>query len=534
VASIGELYYKGAIVNPWGDRITLSTLSNRRTYNAASDLIDRNLTAHPQRIAFIDDRGSYTYAELASRVDRFAGALAALGVRREQRVLLAMLDTIDFPTAFLGAIKFGAVPVPTNTLFPPADLAYLIDDSRACVIVASPELSANVRSAIELAGWRGTFVGEDPTMASLLRDAEPLRDPAPTHPDEPCFWLYSSGSTGPPKGAVHIQTSMIQTAELFAQGVLAMDASDVAFSAAKLFFAYGLGNSLSFPMSVGATTVLRAGRVTPDLVFSTLRESGATIFCGVPTLFGALLAQPGLPRRGEHKLRLCTSAGEALPEQLGRSWLEKTGVDVIDGIGSTEMLHIFVSNRPGEVRYGTTGTAVPGYRVRLVDENGTPVERGEVGDLEVSGPTAATCYWNQRERTRQTFCGEWTKTGDKFCEDADGYLVHCGRTDDMLKVGGIWVSPGEVESALLAHESVLECAVIGVADDAGLVKPKAFIVLKEGFAGSAAHAESLQQHVKARLAPYKYPRWIEFVGELPKTATGKIRRVALRELERVR
>ena len=521
-------------MNPWGERLTLSTLSNRRYYNAASDLIDRNLIANAQRTAFVDDRGSYTYAELARRVDRFAGALSALGVRREQRVLLAMLDTIDFPTAFLGAIKFGAVPVPTNTLFPPGDLAYLIDDSRARVIVASPELIADVRSAIDLAGWDGTLVGEDPTMESLLRDAPPLAEPAATHPDEPCFWLYSSGSTGPPKGAVHIQTSLIQTAELFAQGILAIDASDIVFSAAKLFFAYGLGNSLSFPMSVGATTVLRSGRVTPDLVFSTLRESRATIFCGVPTLFGALLAHPALPGKDEHRLRLCTSAGEALPERLGRTWLEKTGVDIVDGIGSTEMLHIFVSNRPGAVRYGTTGKAVPGYRVRLVDESGAPVQPGEIGDLEVSGPTAAVFYWNQRERTRQTFCGEWTKTGDKFCENADGDLVHCGRTDDMLKVGGIWVSPGEVESVLIAHESVLECAVIGSEDDAGLVKPKAFVVLKVGFAGSDAHVETLQQHVKSRLAPYKYPRWIEFVDELPKTATGKIRRVALRERERVR
>ena len=285
-------------------------------------------------------------------------------------------------------------------------------------------------------------------------------------------------------------------------------------------------------MSVGATAILRAGRVTPDVVFRTLRETGATIFCGVPTLFGALLAQPAFPRKEELRLRLCTSAGEALPEQLGKSWTERTGVEVIDGIGSTEMLHIFVSNRPGAVRYGTTGTAVPGYRVRLVDENGNPVAKGEIGDLEVAGPTAAAGYWNNRERSRATFIGEWTKTGDKFLENDDGDLVHCGRSDDMLKVGGIWVSPGEVEAALIAHATVLEVAVIGVEDDAGLVKPKAFVVLKEHAIASDAHVELLQTHVKSMLAPYKYPRWIEFVTELPKTATGKIRRVALRERER--
>lgn len=512
----------------------VGTLPGRPFYNAASDLIERNLSAHPQRIAFIDERGAYTYAELADRVDRFAGALAALGVCREQRVLLAMLDTIDFPTAFLGAIKFGAIPVPTNTLFPAKDLAYLIDDSRARLIVASPELLPNVREAVALADWKGTVVGDEPTMETLLRNAEPLEDPAPTHPDEPCFWLYSSGSTGPPKGAVHIQTSMMQTAELFAQGVLAMTADDVVYSAAKLFFAYGLGNALSFPMSVGATAILRAGRVTPDVVFSTLREHSTTIFCGVPTLFAALLAHPGLLHKGEHSLRICTSAGESLPEQLGKSWVEKTGVDIVDGIGSTEMLHIFVSNRLGSVRYGTTGKPVPGYSVRLVDETGTPVAPGEIGDLEVCGPTAAASYWNQRQRTRQTFAGEWTKTGDKFYENDDGDLVHCGRTDDMLKVGGIWVSPGEVEAALIAHASVLESAVIGIEDEFGLVKPKAFVVLKSEFAASDAHAQTLQAHVKSLLAPYKYPRWIEFVPDLPKTATGKIRRVALRELERVR
>jgi len=517
---------------------------NRSRYNAAADLLERNLASSSQRVAFIDDFGSYTYEELAGRVDCFAGALAELGVSAEQRVLLALLDTIDFPTAFLGAIKFGAIPVPTNTLFPPADLAYLLTDSRAKLVVASAELLATVRQAIALSGWKGTLVVSDPgrtiasgsdrTVASLLATAEPQIDAAPTHPDEPCFWLYSSGSTGKPKGAVHVQTSMVQTAELFAQGVLDMTNADVVYSAAKLFFAYGLGNALSFPMSVGATTILRAGRVTPDLVFNTLRESRVTIFCGVPTLFGALLAQPGLPRKGEHNLRICTSAGEALPEQLGKTWAERTGVDIVDGIGSTEMLHIFVSNRPGAVRYGTTGKPVPGYRVRLVDEAGNAVARGEIGDLEVAGPTAAAFYWNNRERSRTTFIGEWTKTGDKFYENDDGDLVHCGRTDDMLKVGGIWVSPGEVEAVLIAHESVLEVAVIGIEDDAGLVKPKAFVVLQADFVGTEAHVDALQQHVKSKLAPYKYPRWIEFVTELPKTATGKIRRVALRELERER
>jgi benzoate-CoA ligase len=516
-------------------------LPERVSYNAAADLIERNLGANPDRIAVVDDFGAYTYTELADRVDRFAGVLGELGVRPEERVLLFLHDSVDFPVSFLGSIKFGAVPVPTNTLFPPIDLAYLIADSRAQVVVVSAQLLPQAYAAIALANWHGTLIVSDPDnvtgeqfhlLGTLLRGARPLERPAETHPDEPCFWLYSSGSTGPPKGTVHIHTSMMQTAELFAQSVLGMNANDIVFSAAKLFFAYGLGNALSFPMSVGATAVLRAGRITPDLVFSTLRESGATIFCGVPTLFGALLAQPALPRRGDHTLRLCTSAGEALPAHIGQTWSERVGVDIVDGIGSTEMLHIFVSNRPGSVRYGTTGKPVPGYAIRLVDEMGTPVKPGEIGDLEVNGPTAAAFYWNQRERTRRTFAGEWTKTGDKFLENADGDLVHCGRTDDMLKVGGIWVSPGEVESALIAHDAVLEAAVIGVEDDQRLIKPKAYIVLSAGFVAGDGLVAELQQHCKNRLAHYKYPRWIEFLDELPKTATGKIRRVALRERER--
>lgn len=516
---------------------------DRAHYNAAADLVERNLGAAAHRAAFVDDAGSVTYAQLAERVNRFAGALGALGVMREQRVLLVLLDSIDFPTAFLGAIKHGAIPVPANTLLGAEDLRYVLEDCRANVVVASTELLPVVREAIGLAKWSGTSIVSERTKAApegaelrleaILAKAEPQVDAAATHPDEPCFWLYSSGSTGRPKGTIHAHSSMVQTAELFAQAVLGMSERDTVYSSAKLFFAYGLGNALSFPMSVGATSVLRAARVTPELVFKTLRETEATVFCGVPTLFAAMLAADGMPKRGEHHLRICTSAGEALPEQLGKRWQELTGVEIVDGIGSTEMLHIFVSNRPGDVRYGTTGKAVDGYRVRIVDENGNAVTKGEIGDLEVAGPTAAIGYWNNRDRSRATFMGPWTKTGDKFLENAEGYLVHCGRSDDMLKVSGMWVSPGEVESALIAHESVLEAAVIGREDDDGLVKPKAFVVLKPGFDAGAPLAQTLQAHVKNTLAPYKYPRWIEFTTDLPKTATGKIRRVALREREKL-
>ena len=510
-------------------------------YNAAADLIGRNLPARAEKTAFVDEQGSYTYGELARRVDLAAGALRALGLHEEQRIVLGLLDTIDFPAAFLGAIKAAIVPIPVNTLFQPLDYAFILADSRAKAAIVSAELLPAYEEAARLASWTGRFIVSDPrgtltesahpTLAALMRDATPLTDAAPTRADDVCFWLYSSGSTGKPKGAVHVQTSMIRTAELFAQGVLGMREDDVIYSAAKLFFAYGLGNALSFPMSVGATAVLHSGRATPDAVGTILRERGATIFCGVPTLFGALLVHPGLPSRDEVSLRLCTSAGEPLPEEIGKNWTARFGVEVIDGIGSTEMLHIFVSNRPGAVKYGTTGLPVPGYRVRIVGEDGREVAPGELGELEVCGETAAAYYWNNREKSRRTFAGEWTRTGDKYRQDDEGYYVYCGRVDDMLKVGGIWVSPSEVESALVAHEDVLEAAVIGVADEQDLVKPKAFVVLKPGAAPSDQLADALKAHVKARLAPYKYPRWIEFVTELPKTATGKIRRHVLRARE---
>jgi benzoate-CoA ligase len=511
-------------------------------FNAAADLLDRHRAERATHPAFIDEYGTLTYEELARQVDCAAGAFTEAGIQPEQRLLLALLDTKDFPVAFLGAIKAGIVPVPINTLFSVEDYSYILDDSRGKALVVSIELLAKLREAIAAVRWSGTLIVSDPTgsanigsalrFADFVGSAEPMLNAYPTRADDPCFWLYSSGSTGRPKGTVHVQTSMRQTAELFAAGVLGFSGLDVVYSAAKLFFAYGLGNALSFPLVAGATSILHSGRVTPDLVCELLEKHSPTIFCGVPTLFNACLLHPSLPKSGRHALRLCTSAGEVLPKEIGTKWTAHTGVEIIDGIGSTEMLHIFISNRPGSVRYGTTGRPVPGYRAQLIGDDGAVVETaGDIGELEVSGPTSAIQYWNNREKSRRTFAGEWTRTGDTFFRDAEGDYVHCGRSDDMLKVSGIWVSPGEVEGVLMEHDIVLECAVIGTADQDGLIKPKAFVVLMPGLERDPDHTDQLKTHVKLRLAPYKYPRWIEFVDELPKTATGKIQRVVLRTRE---
>jgi benzoate-CoA ligase len=506
-------------------------------YNAAADLIERNLGAgRGAKPAFIDDRGQYSYQELAERVDRCANALSRLGLRREERILLCLNDGIDFPTAFLGAIKAGIVPVPVNTMLTPPELAYMLEDSRARAVVVSAPLVEAIQTALaSLPGSppalvvSGGYASQAPDFAALLAAAPAAAETAPTHPDESCFWLYSSGSTGRPKGTVHVQSSLLDTAELYAIPVLGIAEDDVVFSAAKLFFAYGLGNSLTFPLAVGATSVLTAERPSPAVVGRILREHRPTIFCGVPTLYNALLASNDLPRREELALRRCVSAGEPLPPEIGRRWSERFGVDILDGIGSTEMLHIFLSNRPGEVRYGTTGKPIPGYALKIVDEAGVPVQRGEIGDLWVSGPTGAACYWNNRERSRTTFLGPWTRTGDKYFEDAEGWYVYCGRSDDMLKVRGMYVSPAEVEAVLVEHEAVLEAAVVGAADADGLVQPKAFVVAKPGRRADDALAEALIGHAQTRLAPYKCPRWIAFLDDLPKTATGKIQRFKLRE-----
>jgi benzoate-CoA ligase len=508
-----------------------------RPYNAADALLGRNLAAgRGGKVAYIDDNGRYTYDELAARVDACAAALSSLGIAREQRILLALYDTIDFPAVFLGAIKAGIVPVAANTLLTPADYDYMLRDSRAVALVVSEGLLATFAPLVDtLPELKHVVVsGGDAhghsSLSGLLARSPERFDPAPTCADEACFWLYSSGSTGAPKGTVHVHSSLEATAELYAKPILGIRESDVVFSAAKLFFAYGLGNGLTFPLSVGATTVLMAERPTPAAVFKRLREHQPTIFYGVPTLYAAMLASPELPPRESLNLRCCTSAGEALPAEIGSRFRNHFGVDILDGIGSTEMLHIFLSNRPGAVRYGTTGQPVPGYDIKLTDEAGQPVPQGEIGDLWIGGPSAAKEYWNQREKTRATFQGWWTKSGDKYSVDADGYYVYAGRSDDMLKVSGNYVSPVEVESALISHRAVLEVGVVGRDDESKLTKPKAFVVLKQGFTPSPELAEELQLHVKTHLAPYKYPRWIDFIDELPKTATGKIQRYKLRAL----
>ncbi len=509
------------------------------SFNFAQHLLALN-AQRPDKLAFVDDLGALTYGQLAERIQRTAAGLLALGLRREERVLLLMQDGTDWPVSFLGALYAGLVPVAVNTLLTADDYAYMLEHSRAQAALVSGALLPALTSAMVKSDHEVKKVIVSRPAAPLhpaevefeafLATQQPLAKPAATSPDDPGFWLYSSGSTGRPKGTVHSHGNPYWTAELYGKGVLALTENDVCFSAAKLFFAYGLGNGLSFPMSVGATTILMGERPTPDATFKRwLGGVGGvkpTVFYGAPTGFAGMLAHPALPARGDVALRLVSSAGEALPAELGERFKAHFGVDIVDGIGSTEMLHIFLSNTPTQVRYGTTGWPVPGYEVQLRGDDGGPVPDGEPGDLYIHGPSAAMMYWGNREKTRDTFQGGWTKSGDKYIRNADGTYTYGGRSDDMLKVSGIYVSPFEVEATLVQHPAVLEAAVIGVNDADGLTKTKAYVVLKNG--ATATEAE-LKAFVKDKLAPYKYPRQIEFVTDLPKTATGKIQRFKLRE-----
>jgi benzoate-CoA ligase len=505
-----------------------------RDYNAAHDLLQRN-AKRADKPAFIDGSNGemLTYGALSQQAHRFANALRAQGFAPESRVMLAMLDTPEWPIVFLGCILAGVVPIAANTLLTTKDFEFMLRDSRAQALFVSQPLLPQFDSLVGridtlkqiiLAGVPADDA--QPSVAQMVASGTAEASVADTCADDACFWLYSSGSTGTPKGTVHLHSHLVQTAELYGRAILGIHEQDVVFSAAKLFFAYGMGNALTFPMSVGATAVLLPLRPTPTDVFHVLKKYRPTIFYGVPTLYAAMLADPARPPRTDLNLRVCTSAGEALPAQIGNKWTAEYGCEILDGIGSTEMLHIFLSNRPGKVRYGTTGQAVPGYNLRVVGDDGRECADGEIGELQISGPSAALFYWNNRAKTKATFCGEWTKSGDKYTRDADGYYTYGGRSDDMLKVGGIYVSPFEVEASLMTHPAVLEAAVIGVADTDSLVKPKAYVVLKQG---QSASADDLRVHVKNQLAPYKYPRWIEFMSELPKTATGKIQRFRLRQ-----
>ena len=505
--------------------------------NAAVYFVDRHVEeGRADKVAFREADGgkrSLTYGQLAEEASRFAGALYRHGVRREERIAMIVRDQIEFPVVFWGALKAGAIPVPLNTLLSSAVYEDILNDSRASILVVSEQLWEVVEPAVQGNRFLRAIlvIGEAPqgteSYAEFIRDAPP-QPAVEAHGDELAFWLYSSGSTGTPKGVRHVHASLKATVDTFGRQVLGIREDDTVYSVAKMFVAYGLGNAMSFPMAVGATTILYGGRPTPDAALEIMKTERPTVFCAVPTLYAALVAaQEKAGGKPDHAIRICTSAGEALPREVGERWEKLWGAEIVDGVGSTEMLHIFLSNRPGDCVYGTSGLAVPGYEVRLVDEHDEDVAEGEVGELLVRGPSSADGYWNRRSKSMSTFQGHWTRTGDKYERTPAGRFVYCGRTDDMFKVSGIWVSPFEVEQALVEHPGVLEAAVVPKADDKGLEKPKAFVVLKSGTC--AEDVGDLKEFVKQKIGMWKYPRWIEFVDDLPKTATGKIQRFKLRE-----
>lgn len=516
-------------------------MSPDRVYNAAVDFLDRNVAeGRGDKPAYIDTRRTLTYRQLLDAAARVGPMLARLGVERENRVALVIVDCVEFPILFWGAIRAGIIPVLLNTRLTADQYRYLLKDCRAKVALASTPLLATVE---EGSGGVATLralihVGDAPSALPSLETLLRAEEPAPaadTCGDEVAYWLYSSGTTGNPKGVMHVQTTPRFATRYCAVGRIGLLESDVVFSAAKMFFSYGLGNSGLCTPGVGATALLYPDQPTPQAVFEVMRAHQPTVFYAVPTLYASILADPSCtPQAGSRRLRLCFSAGEPLPAHLGEAWKARYGLDIVNGVGSTEMGHLFLTNLPGRVEYGTSGVPIDGFDVRLVDEHGQEVGPGELGELLVRGPTAAAGYWNQRDRTRHTFEGEWTRTGDKFERRVDGVYIYHGRADDLFKVSGIWVSPFEVEAALVAHPRVLEAAVVPFENEDGLVKPKAFVVLRgtePADRGRALH-EELKVHVKRAIGVWKYPRWIEFVDRLPRTATGKLQRYKLRELGR--
>ena len=504
-------------------------------FNFAQHIIERN-TERPNKIAYIDNAATLSYGALSHRIQCVAAALLDKGLHPGERVLLLMHDVNDWPICFLGAIYAGIIPVAVNTLLTADNYSYMLQHSQSKAVLVSEALLPTILQAISInndaidtlivAKPRTKLPDNIDDLDRLIEQSTPLKEPCKTRADGAAFWLYSSGTTGDPKGTVHSHSNPYWTAELYGTGTLKIREGDICFSAAKLFFAYGLGNSLSFPLSVGATVILLSDRPTPAAVFQRWIDHQPTIFFGAPTGYAGMLASPDLPNKQQVSLRLASSAGEALPAELGKRFTEHFDIEIIDGIGSTEMLHIYISNIPGQVIYGSSGWPVLNYDIELRNDNGQIAKDGEIGDLYVKGPSTAIEYWNAPEKTKETFQGAWTMTGDKYIRNSNGSFTYSGRSDDMLKVSGIYISPFEVEAALIQHPAVLESAVVGKIDHDGLVKTKAFVVLKEG---QSATKKALQAFVKERLAPYKYPRYIEFIEALPKTATGKIQRYKLRE-----
>ena len=511
------------------------------TFNVATHFVDRNvLEGRGEKIAIECGDEQVSYRELLERTNRVGNALRRLGVRREERVNLLLLDGPEFLYCFFGAIKIGAVAVPTNTLLKPQDLEYILNDARSRVALVSAALLPQLRSISRdrLHCLEQVVVIGDPDagnlhLGQLMQSASVNLEAEPTCKDDAAFWLYSSGSTGVPKGCIHLHHDMVVSSELYARDILQMSENDRCYSVARLFFAYGLGNAGYFPLHCGATTILSPTRPVPATIYADIERHRPTLFFSVPTNYAAMLAHQ--PENGRDfdlsSVRYAVSAGESLPAPLFERFKQRFGIEILDALGSTEALHMVISNRPGEIRPGSSGKIIPGFEARIVDENGQGVPLGEIGHLLIKADSTCIGYWNQHEKTKETFQGHWFHTGDKYYQDEDGYFWYAGRADDLFKVNGRWLSPNEVESALIAHPAVREAAVVAREDDSGLPKPAAYVVVNENCSPTEKLGHDLQEWVANRIGGYKQPRWVEFLPELPKTATGKLQRFKLRELQ---